>query len=98
MGAVRDEPFGHANTTHDLQPADLEQLFEPFWRKEASRSQSEHHGLGLSLVETYANVLGLEIAATLPRRDWLVVSLTLPNWVGEKESLTAQYAVFEERG
>lgn len=66
------------NTTHDLTENDLSHLFEPLWRKEASRSEQAHHGLGLSLVKAYAALLDAQVKADLPRPDWFQISLTLP--------------------
>jgi len=53
-------------------------LFEPLWRKEASRSEQAHHGLGLSLVKAYARLLDLRVAVDLPRSDWFQITLDLP--------------------
>jgi len=66
------------NTTHDLTNEDLAHLFEPLWRKEASRSEQAHHGLGLSLVKAYARLLDLRVAVDLPRSDWFQITLDLP--------------------
>jgi two-component system sensor histidine kinase QseC len=66
------------NTTHDLRKEDLPHLFEPLWRKEASRSEQAHHGLGLCLVKAYANLLDSRVVADLPRPDWFQITLDLP--------------------
>ena len=50
------------NAADPLSPEDLENLAEPFWRKDESRSSAEHAGLGLSLVSALAMLLHLEIA------------------------------------
>ena len=49
-----------ANTDNSLNHADLAHLFEPFWRKEAARSDSQHGGLGLALVREYARLVRAE--------------------------------------
>lgn len=49
----------------DLTPADLERLFEPFWRTEASRSDRTHVGLGLTVVQQFAQAIGLRVEARL---------------------------------
>jgi two-component system sensor histidine kinase QseC len=49
------------NPAERLDPGDLERLTEPFWRKDESRSSTEHAGLGLSLVEVLAALLRLEL-------------------------------------
>lgn len=46
------------NPAGDLAEADIVHLGEPFWRKDAARSDGMHCGLGLSLVRAYAAVLG----------------------------------------
>jgi signal transduction histidine kinase len=66
------------NTTHDLRKEDLPHLFEPLWRKEASRSEQAHHGLGLCLVKAYARLLDSSVVADLPHPDWFRITLDLP--------------------
>lgn len=66
------------NTTHDLGKEDLPHLFEPLWRKEASRSEQAHHGLGLCLVKAYASLLDSRVVADLPRPDWFQITIDLP--------------------
>ena len=53
------------NTVNNLQPADLPHLFQRFWRKDKVRSDGDHTGLGLSLVKSFAELLGLELTASL---------------------------------
>lgn len=65
-----------ANTNDQLREDELPHLFEPFWRKQASRSDSRHAGLGLALVKSYAELLGLTIEATLPEGGLFVMTLT----------------------
>lgn len=54
-----------ANTAGELTPSDVAQLFERFWRKEAARSGGEHVGLGLSLAQIFARVMGWRLEAAL---------------------------------
>ena len=54
-----------SNPTNQLEPDDLKYLFERLWRKEQARSSSHHAGLGLSLVQVYAQLLGLSIEVAL---------------------------------
>ncbi|MEO6195425.1 MAG: ATP-binding protein [Thermoanaerobaculia bacterium] len=54
-----------ANSTTDLTPADLPRLFDRFWRKDAARSAGRHVGLGLSLVSSLCELLGLDKEARL---------------------------------
>ncbi len=48
------------NPAPALTDADLERMREPLWRGDAARPGGEHLGLGLSLVRSYAALLGLE--------------------------------------
>jgi two-component system sensor histidine kinase QseC len=63
------------NSVNDLAPDDLANLFERFWRKDASRSSSEHSGLGLSLCKAYADSLGMTLHAQLLGKDQLAMTL-----------------------
>lgn len=54
-----------ANSVKDLNAADVEEMFDRFWRKEAARSDGEHAGLGLALARSYAHALGWELSAVL---------------------------------
>ncbi len=53
------------NPAPDLQAEDLPHLFERFWRKNLARNDSEHAGLGLALAKSYAELLDLDLTATL---------------------------------
>lgn len=64
-----------ANSTDKLTRADLPHLFERFWRKDASRTDAGHSGLGLTLAQSAAAALGLELAAEMP--DATTLRLTL---------------------
>ncbi|MBT8484966.1 MAG: sensor histidine kinase N-terminal domain-containing protein [Phycisphaerae bacterium] len=44
---------------------DLPRLFEPFWRREESRADRTHVGLGLSVVQQIAHAIGLRVEAAL---------------------------------
>jgi len=70
--------FTLANTNNGLTSMDLEHLFEPFWRKEESRSDQSHCGLGLSLVSAYARLLGINIDVELVASDLIQFSLRIP--------------------
>ena len=67
-----------ANTDDQLVVADLDRLCEPFWQKNASRSDSAHAGLGLALAEAYARLLDLDLQLTLPRPGWFQVMFSVP--------------------
>ncbi len=59
------EIFSIANAVEDFHEADLEKLFERFWRKDESRTDHSHSGLGLTLAKSCAEVLGLDLSARL---------------------------------
>ena len=53
------------NSAANLTADDLPRVFERFWRKDAARSGTDHHGLGLSLARSFAEVLGYRLSAEL---------------------------------
>ncbi len=65
------------NETDQLGPEDLPHLGEPFWQKDAARSDSDHFGLGLSCVAAYAGILGIEVAYRLEKATF-VASIKFP--------------------
>ena len=48
-----------SNRCDALDEADLTVMADTFWRKESARTDSTHHGLGLTLVQTYAQCMQL---------------------------------------
>jgi two-component system, OmpR family, heavy metal sensor histidine kinase CusS len=64
-----------ANTAKDLEHADLDHIFNRFWRKEASRTDRRHIGLGLPIVRALCEVLGLRMRADLTERRIFEVSI-----------------------
>jgi signal transduction histidine kinase len=58
------------NDNPGLRPEDLEHVWEPFWRKDAARSDGQRCGLGLALVKAYAKALmiGLHVELTSSQR------------------------------
>jgi two-component system sensor histidine kinase QseC len=64
------------NAATQLAPQDVEQMFEPFWRKDESRTGNTHCGLGLALVKAYCAVMRAEITASLSSDHQLQVRLT----------------------
>ncbi len=81
---VRLQPTGSgfvltvSNPAPDLEPQDLERLFERFWRKEKARSAGSHAGLGLSLVRAFTQILGWELVPRLDSDGRVVFTLTGP--------------------
>lgn len=67
-----------ANPAGELTAADVGQLFDRFWRKEAARSEGTHAGLGLSLSRAFATAMGWQLDAALDAEGWLVFTLESP--------------------
>jgi two-component system sensor histidine kinase QseC len=66
------------NRADQLTTEDLPRLFERFWRKEASRTDHRHHGLGLALAADFAALLGGSLTAQAPAAGELEITLQLP--------------------
>lgn len=64
-----------SNTVENFAAADVEQMFERFWRKEVSRTGNRHAGLGLSLARAFAQAMGWTLTAELRDGGWLVFRL-----------------------
>ncbi|MBI3737050.1 sensor histidine kinase N-terminal domain-containing protein [Candidatus Sumerlaeota bacterium] len=75
--------FSLANTTAALDATDMEHIFEPFWRKDAARSDRSRSGIGLALVAACAQRLGFELRAELPASGRFRMVLRLS---GEEET------------
>lgn len=82
--AARDEAAGGAlalqveNANATLAEEDLPRLFDPFWQKDASRTDTGHSGLGLALVRAMCRVMGIAITARLPQPDRFAIELIFP--------------------
>jgi two-component system sensor histidine kinase QseC len=64
------------NSAESLAAADVDKLFDRFWRKEAARSDEAHCGLGLALARTYAQALGWELRASLDQEYRITFTLS----------------------
>lgn len=64
-----------SNRTDQLEPDDVPQVFDRFWRKDAARSGGQHAGLGLSLVSALAKLLGFTVTAHLEHGEIFHVTL-----------------------
>jgi signal transduction histidine kinase len=53
------------NTAKDLEQADLDHIFNRFWRKEVSRTNRRHVGLGLPIVKALCDLLSLPLKVDL---------------------------------
>lgn len=60
-----DWTFEVENPAPDLTPDDMRVLTEPFWRKQTSRTDRRHTGLGLALSAALAERAGLELSLVL---------------------------------
>jgi signal transduction histidine kinase len=74
-GTDSDIVFSVSNPAPDLKSGDLDHLFERLWRKDSSRSDDSHSGLGLALAKSCSDVLRLELTANLDEESNLTVQL-----------------------
>ncbi|GBE03225.1 sensor protein QseC [bacterium BMS3Abin09] len=66
------------NSNASLTEEDLPHMFEHLWRKDSARSGSSHSGLGLSLVDGFARILGIAVKAELLQSGDFCVTLLVP--------------------
>jgi len=65
-----------ANTVKDLDPLDIPHLFERFWRHDEARTGGRHHGLGLCVAKSCAQILSCDLTAELDTQgQWLTFRL-----------------------
>ncbi|MEO7091906.1 MAG: ATP-binding protein, partial [Polyangiales bacterium] len=62
-----------SNTGCTLRPADVERVFERFWRGDAARSGGTHAGLGLALSKKLVRSLGGTITARVDSGTFVAV-------------------------
>lgn len=68
--------FKISNTTSNLMQQDIDHLCERFWRKDLSRTtNNDHHGLGLSLVQSLSKILNFTIHFNLDNENLLEIAL-----------------------
>jgi two-component system sensor histidine kinase QseC len=65
------------NRARELEAADVDRLFERFWRKDAART-SGRAGLGLALVAELARRLGLQTISELDSQGRLKIGVRFP--------------------
>lgn len=66
------------NRTANLLPEDLAHLFERFWQKDSARTDANRFGLGLSIVQALANLLGIRLRADLKDGSLFELRLLFP--------------------
>jgi two-component system sensor histidine kinase QseC len=69
------------NSNGSLTEEDLPHLFRHLWRKDAARSDSQHSGLGLTLVEAFTRILGIEVHVELAQAGDFRMTLEIPRRV-----------------
>jgi two-component system sensor histidine kinase QseC len=68
-----------ANSAKNLNRADLEHVFDRFWRKDAARTDRSHIGLGLSIARGMCELLGLRLSVDLRDGSLFEVRLLFPS-------------------
>jgi signal transduction histidine kinase len=68
--------FENPNT--ELKSDDLSKLAEPFWQKDSARSDEEHFGMGVALVESYCRLLDITCEFSLPTANVFRVTVGIP--------------------
>ena len=66
-----------SNPAKDLTAADVDHVFERFWRKDTARSDGRHSGLGLSIVKAFADLLNADVQVCLHDEQTFAIRLSL---------------------
>jgi len=80
------------NEDSTLTEADLPHLFEPFWRKDESRTGSRHSGLGLSVCETLARAIEASLAVRLQPPGHVTFTIVVPSAIESPRISLSAYA------
>src|SRR5205814_6538575 len=76
ISATDGDPFLRVdNLAPDLNPEDIPHLFDRLWRKDATRSDAAHTGLGLSIASSCALALEFGLTAELDGSGAIQMSL-----------------------
>ncbi|MHC4075758.1 MAG: ATP-binding protein [Planctomycetota bacterium] len=72
-----------SNTGCSLTQQQVEHIFEFFWRKDESRTDTGRHcGIGLAVVRKISDILGIEVKAELEDDGIFTIHLSLPSTFG----------------
>ncbi len=64
------------NTCIDLKPEDIVHMKDRFWRKQQTRDNSGHSGLGLTLVDALARIMSLDVSMRLDDQKSFMVTIS----------------------
>lgn len=67
-----------SNRAENLEPGDLDVMFDRFWRKDPARTDGHHVGLGLALVRALADLLAIEVTTHLDADRVFSITLGVP--------------------
>ncbi|HPS55294.1 MAG TPA: ATP-binding protein [Sedimentisphaerales bacterium] len=72
-----------SNTGSIITQEEVVHIFELFWRKDQSRTDTDRHsGIGLSVVRKVSDALGIEVKAEIKKDGIFTILLYLPNTCG----------------
>ena len=74
------------NMAVDLTPSDISHIFERFWRKDKTRSESNHFGIGLALTRTLCQRLGIHLTVSMAKGNLVRFTLYLPTQGASNEN------------
>ncbi|MGB9691236.1 MAG: ATP-binding protein [Candidatus Sumerlaeaceae bacterium] len=72
------------NQAPELEAKDIEEMCQPFWRKDAARTDRQHSGLGLTITQSLCKVMGMRLSLELESDGLLVVRLVAKTADGDK--------------
>lgn len=75
---LRTFTLSFSNAAPHLDAKDVKEIFQRFWRKDKSRTSSEHSGLGLSIAYSAAKALNLKLSADLSADQTIVFQISGP--------------------
>jgi two-component system sensor histidine kinase QseC len=82
-----------SNTSQPIAREEIDKIFEPFWRADASRTATGRHcGLGLTLTRGYVELMGGMIDAQCAGGEF-TVHVTLPRALGHERETATEPAI-----